>query len=475
MTTVTHWSAIARHNHNPRFQYLTGDCMRTKPSMSPTQLSSTIKSTCQSPTGAQPRAQPCKKTQRPGLSQREVDIILNATEPLEGLARYRQQQFLFSLLSEYKANQTTTLILTKKMMVGFKHGCNSDTYLARIKMAVVAQFIKPLTSGCRNRSYELLVTQDQQEDFTTIDEALALEDLSFLSPRMQKKVRKGATQSKSDRCHQSEKHINSSVHCCPSDSPVHVANDDHQADATGSAEAANDNVGFAESHDTNVDATVTATGSDESVIYFNPYDFPRASDARNDNSNVSPNDNTTYDDDIDITHPASQGNRTNPQRRSACRRDAGRLQSKIAEALPVILPSPIDLPAEQEAKRRDHVNSPAPSTEAAPTRTLPPPCLAFLNEELEPATGWTGNEFAIWLKDQGTLPENIGPQTFNTTHGSSSPSCCDCRCLASKSGNLRECPVLDIMLCWDREATPAQRKELAQAASNRRFWSKPNE
>jgi hypothetical protein len=147
----------------------------------------------QTPSSTTISSTPPMVTARPhqaGLTQREMAVLWTVTVPLQGLARYRELQFLFEVVLAFKTAGADTIALPKRTLVKMA-GAHSGTYQDRIEFA---QATGLLTCADKRRArrhprrFRLGMQFDGPGHILTLHDGLAERDLGFLSPRMRCKV-----------------------------------------------------------------------------------------------------------------------------------------------------------------------------------------------------------------------------------------------------------------------------------------------
>ena len=131
----------------------------------------------------------------PGLTPREMAVLWHLTTPLEGLARYRQMQFMFDVVTAFKVAGTDTLALPKRKLVQMA-GAHSGTYKERLGFA---ESVGLLTCANHRRArrhprrFKLGMQFEGPGDIRLLRDGLRGRDLGFLSPRLRSKVSGDAT------------------------------------------------------------------------------------------------------------------------------------------------------------------------------------------------------------------------------------------------------------------------------------------
>ena len=125
-----------------------------------------------------------------GLTQREMAVLWTVTSPLQGLARYRELQFLFEVVLAFKTARSDTIALPRRELVKMA-GAHSGTYQARLDFAQVSGLLKctdQRRARRHPRRFRLGMAFDGPGAILTLHDGLDGRDLGFLSARMQYKV-----------------------------------------------------------------------------------------------------------------------------------------------------------------------------------------------------------------------------------------------------------------------------------------------
>lgn len=129
------------------------------------------------------------RRKRPGLTEKEFQVLWDATRFHGGKEKLRQLEFTFALVQWFKDQGRSEMEVPKRLLCGLP-GAHSGTYMRRLLSAEAARLIRfvPGKGRAHGRRLRLELSIQADGELRDLVTALQTRDLGWLSPYLRRRL-----------------------------------------------------------------------------------------------------------------------------------------------------------------------------------------------------------------------------------------------------------------------------------------------